>query len=196
MPRAVKRSGVPSRRDDLYFDRLLDLLVPVEQPHFDRPKEDEHGKDEKRGEYCRNIEAETDGHSDRRHHPYRCSGGEAVNLVALAKDGTGAEKADACHHLSCDSRRVSSGVKDLEAQRRKQTRPDSDKAQGFDAGGMAAPLTLQADRYREDRGDQKPKREIGVAQEWQLLSLYPAGRRVGLCLGARRTLEDLAGRGC
>jgi len=120
-----------------------------------------------------------------------------VNLVALAEDCAGAEKSHARHDLSGDSRRVCRGVKDLEAEPREQAGPDSDQPEGLDSGGMAAPLTLQADGDREDCCDEQAKGEIYVAEEWQLLSLYPAGRRVGSCCAVPQgTQEGQAGRGC
>jgi hypothetical protein len=105
-----------SRRDDLYFDRILNLLVPVEQHVLDGAKEKEHRQDQARGEYRRHVEAEADGHPDCRHDPDRCSCGEAVDLVALAQDGARAKEADAGNDLGRDSGRVSRTFENLEPQ--------------------------------------------------------------------------------
>ncbi len=86
-----------------------------------------------------------------------------MNLIALAEDCAGAEKSHARHDLSGDSCRVCHGVKDLEAEPREQAGPDSDQSEGLDSGGMAAPLTLQADGDREYCCDEQAEGEIDVA---------------------------------
>src|SRR5258706_16105984 len=60
-PRAVTRS----RRDDLYFDRLLNLLVPVEQHVLDGSAKEKHREDQRGPEYRRRLKAEADRHPAR-----------------------------------------------------------------------------------------------------------------------------------
>jgi hypothetical protein len=146
----------------------------VEQLLLDRPEEEKHGEDEEGGEDRGNVEAEADSHSDRRHHPDRGRGGQAVDLAALAEDGAGAKKPDPCHDLGRDTGRVSGRAEGLETQPREQARADSDEAQGLDSCRVAVELTLEADGDREDRGDEEAKREIDVAFESQGLTLSRA----------------------
>src|SRR5258706_7448939 len=70
---ATPRAVTSSRGDDLYFDRLLNLLVSVEQHVLDGPEKKEHRQDQEGGEYRRHVIAEADGHPDWRHDPDRCS---------------------------------------------------------------------------------------------------------------------------
>lgn len=190
-------SDAALRRGDLYFHRLLNLLVPVKQQLLDRAKEKEHRQDQEGGEYRRHVEAEADGHPDRRHDPDRCRCREAVDLVALPQDRARAKEADPGDDLRGNSCRVGGAAEQLEPESRKQAGADPDEPQGFDAGRMAVKLALEADRDRKDGGDQQAEGEIDVVEEWQLLSLYPACR-VGPCRRAapQGTLEGPAGRGC
>jgi hypothetical protein len=85
---------------------LLRRLVPVKQLLLDRPEKEKHCQDEEGGEYRRNVKAKPDSHADRRHHPDRGSGRQAVDLVALAQDGARAEESNACHDLGGDTGRI------------------------------------------------------------------------------------------
>jgi hypothetical protein len=123
----------------------------VEQPLLDRPEEDKHRQDQDRREDRRNVEAETDGHPDRRHHPDRRCGGQTVHLVALAEDGACAKEPDPCDDLGRDTRRICWGAEDLEPEPREQARPDADQAEGLDPCRVAVELALETDRDREDR---------------------------------------------
>src|SRR5487761_562981 len=123
--RSVNRSRGPSRGDDLDFDRLLNLPVPVKQQLLDRPEKEEHGQDEPGGEYRRHVKAETNGHPDCGHEPNRGRGGEAVDLVALAEDGARAKEANSRHDLGRDAGRVRGAAKRLEPQPREQAGADS-----------------------------------------------------------------------
>jgi hypothetical protein len=109
-------TNASSRGDDLDFDRLFDCLVPVEQLVLDRPEKEKHGQYEDGGEDRRDVEAEADGHPDGRHHPDRSRGGQAVDLIALAKDRAGPEEADARYDLRGDAGRVGGGAENFEAQ--------------------------------------------------------------------------------
>jgi hypothetical protein len=113
---ATPRAVTSSRRDDLYFDRILNLLVPVEQHVLDGAKEKEHRQDQEGGEYRRHVEAEADGHPDCRHDPDRCGCREAVDLVALAEDCARTKKADAGNDLRRDACRVCRSFESLEAE--------------------------------------------------------------------------------
>src|SRR5882724_3936651 len=119
---ATPRAVTPSRRDDLYFDRLLNLLVPVEQHVLDGSEKEQHREDQRSGEYRRRVKAETDGHPDCRHDPDRCRRREAVDLVALAQDGAGAKEADAGNDLRRDSCRVCRTFESLEPETGEQAR--------------------------------------------------------------------------
>jgi hypothetical protein len=169
----------------------------VKEQVLDRPEQEQHRQDQARGEDRRHVKAEADGHPDGGHHPDRCCCREAVDLVALAQDGAGAEESNACDNLGGDSRRIRGALEGLETQSREQAGADADESKGFDSGGMAVELALETDGDREYRCDKEPESEIYVAEERQLLSLYPAVRRVGPCCEARRgTRAGRAGRGC
>ncbi len=68
-----------------------------------------------------------------------------MDLASLAEDRAGAQETDAGHDLSCDSGRVRRAAKGLEPEAGKQTRADSDQAQGFDPSRVAVELPFDAD---------------------------------------------------
>jgi hypothetical protein len=113
---ATPRAVTSSWGDDLYFDRILNLLVPVEQHVLDGTKEKEHRQDQEGREYRWHVEAEADGHPDCRHDPDRCSCREAVDLVALAQDCARAQEPDARYDLRRDSCRVCRTFESLEPE--------------------------------------------------------------------------------
>jgi hypothetical protein len=139
----------------------------VEQPLLDRPEQEKHEQDEDGGEDGGNVKAETDTHADRRHHPDRGCCCQAVDLVALAQNGAGAQEADASHHLGRDAGRVGSGAEYLETEAREQAGANSDQAEGFDSRRMAVEFALETNRDGEDGGDEESEREVGVARKWQ-----------------------------
>src|SRR6478609_9229614 len=100
---ATPRAVTSSRRGDLYFDRILNLLVPVEQHVLDGAKEKEHRQDQEGGEYRRHVKAEADGHADGSHDPDGCGRRKTMDLVALAEDCARAKEADAGDDLRRDS---------------------------------------------------------------------------------------------
>ena len=120
-----------------------------------------------------------------------------MHLVALTEDRAGTQEPDAGHHLGSDACRVGRSFEDFESKSREQARADANQPQGLDARRVPVELALEADRNREDGGDKQPEGEIDVAEEWQLLSPCPAGRRVDPCLVApRETQAGQANRGC
>jgi hypothetical protein len=139
----------------------------VEEPHLDRPHQDEHEKYESCGEDRRKVETEADRHPDGGRHPDRGCCCEAVDLIALAEDGAGAEEPNARDDLCRDAGGVGRRAKGLESEGRKETGTDSDEAQRLEAGRVAVELALEADKDREDRRDEKAQGEICVAVERQ-----------------------------
>ena len=135
----------------------------MEQKLLDWPEKEKHRENQAGGEDPRNIEAETNGHPDCRHHPDRSGSGEAVDLVALPQDGARAEEAHSGHDLRGDPGRVGGTAKGFEPKPRKQARADSDKSEGFDSRGVAVKLALETDCDREQSRDQQPEGEIDVA---------------------------------
>lgn len=121
-----------------------------------------------------------------------------MDLVALAQDGAGAKKADACDDLGCNAGRVGGGAEDLETKPREQAGADANQAQGLDPCGVAVELSLETNRDREDRSDEEAKSEVDVAFEVQGLTLsWPAAglaRRLGLIgkLGQVEAVDEVA----